>query len=120
MLFALRAQATTWTMYRTDEAVRIAFAASEREAFERVRAERGPGEDVWVSGAMLYAPYFAMFYFELPPREVGLEGLEPRGFHFFPPGADSARRVFAGLRPGDWMIDFDPVTGEARVLRKGE
>lgn len=118
VLFAFRVHAIAWKVYRESEEARVAFAASEREALERVMGEREAGQDVWISGAILYAPYFAMFYGELRPREVALDGLAEQGVHVFPPAPGAAAHVLQAMKPGDWMIDFDPVTGEAEVLRK--
>lgn len=117
-LFALRVHAIAWKVYRESDEARVAFAASEREAFEKVMAERASDEAVWVSGAILYAPYFAMFYGELPPREVALDGLDGQGVQIFPPAGGAAAQAFKAMAPGDRMIDFNPVTGEARVARK--
>jgi hypothetical protein len=104
--------------YQQGELARLAFAASEREAFERVRAGRREGENVWVSGAMLYAPYFVLFYNELPPRMTAAQGLEALGFTVYPPVPDAARQIETMMRPGDWRIDFDPFSGEAEVYQK--
>ena len=71
-----------------------------------------------MSGAILYAPYFAMFYGELPPRETALDGLEKQGVRVFPPAIGAAAQAFEAMAPGDWMIDFDPLTGEASLTEK--
>lgn len=116
--FGLRVFGIYWTQHREDAAVRASFAASERAAFERVASERRAGERVWVSGGILYAPYFAMFFEELPPKATAMEGLEAQGVVIFQPGAEVAVRE--RMQAGDWMISYDAATGEAGVWRKGE
>lgn len=120
MMFGMRVFGIYWTQQREDAAVRAAFSASEREAFEEVAAARGEGERVWVSGGILYAPYFAMFFEHLPPRATAVEGLEAQGIVVFPPGAEMEAAVRERMRAGDWMISYDAATGEAGVWWKGE
>jgi hypothetical protein len=118
MLLAGRVYGIYLQEYRRGELAQLAFAASERAAFEKVRAERREGENVWVSGAILYAPYFALFYNGLPPRVTATQGLEALGFTVYPPEPDTVGQVEAMMRPGDWRIDFDPITGHASVFQK--
>lgn len=66
---------------------------------------------IFVDGAILYGPYFAMFFCQLPPQEVAEQGLEAFGFYFLPPGL--LPQIRPRLRPGDMLIGYDPSTGLA-------
>jgi hypothetical protein len=120
VLFGLRVFGIYWTQHREDGAVRAAFSVNERAAFEAVAVGREAGQRVWVSGGILYAPYFALFWNHLPPRETALGGLESQGFTIFPPGAEAQAQVREVMRSGDWMISYAAATGEVGVWRKGE
>lgn len=119
LFFAARVFQIYWREMSAGQAAQYVFFASGRRAFEEVRDKRKPGERVWMSGAILYAPYYAMFFNELPPKETVARGLLSQGFAVYPPGPGAAERAEAMMRPGDWRIDLNLLTAQTSAMQKG-
>ncbi len=97
-----------WRLYGNDPAVREAFAHAERLAFEQAFAARGPNGRLSVNGFIPYAPYFVLFYGQLPPSETVRLGFEAQGIYLFDPTLATLAERRERLRPGDWLIDVTP------------
>lgn len=119
LFFAARMFEIYWREMSSGQAAQYVFFAGGRRAFEEVREKRKPGERVWMSGAILYAPYYAMFFNELPPKETVARGLLAQGFAVYAPGPGAAERAEGMMRPGDWRIDLNLLTAQTSAMRKG-
>ncbi len=105
LAIGLSLMALYWKTYAVDERAQFAFDKGVRDSWTRVERERKPDQRVCISTDIIYAPYFQLFFANMPPRATAAEGLSRGGRYFyFDPRRTPAGEVMRGLRAGDWMI----------------
>lgn len=115
LAFGGRVFSIYWDTYQNDPEALAAFSTQERIAFEQAFDERDPEARVWIDGTIIYAPYFAMFYGQLPPEKTVLEGLEKQGVWIYAPTSPEPTALPRGFSPGDRAIRRDARTGEVTL-----
>jgi hypothetical protein len=109
-----------WVEFPERPDVLKAFAANERRALERVFAERGPGDRVFVNqDSEEFIVYLVLFYGRLAADRVAAGGAESLGVYFYiDPSFETQEARFAAMNPGDWIVDAHPETKALTARRK--
>lgn len=106
-IYALGVYRVYWRAAHADSEVLKAFAHTERLAFETAFENRAPGERVFVSSEIAYAPYFALFFGQLPPRETAAGGLENQGIIIYDASRYDRTALAPRMNTGDQIIELD-------------
>ncbi len=93
-----------WTAMAGDPLALVAYEAGQRRAWEQLAAEKTPAQRVFIGSFATYAPYYHLFFMQVPPREAAARGLEPGGFYYFDQESTELATVANGMAPGDWLV----------------
>lgn len=106
--------------YKSDQNARRAFQADVTDAFRTAVTRREPYNYIWVNAFVAngYAPYYALYFAGIPPRDAATHGIERFGFIFYDPRQQSNLETQMSMSEGDFMI-YMQGDGAAGVWRKG-
>lgn len=92
-----------WQATQTNDHMLTSFEAGQRWGWERIVAERTPGQRIYVDATFPYAPYFQLFYLQPDPRQIAAEGFKAQDVYYIDP-RQYGFNIMDRLKPGDWLV----------------
>lgn len=116
ILLGLQGSFLYWKRYQSDPLVFVAFEASHRHAWERLLAQRRPGQAVYLNSLIPYVVYYQFFFTQDEPEAIVKRGVSVEPYRYFRGDTVPAEFVMRRMNPGDWLMDMMPAAQLPELL----